>query len=125
MKKSAVKAALALSCILAAACSVKADPTDAPQYSRSEVKRMIRDAHTAGQYHLLASYFRTQQERFEQQAASEKKEWDRRAANVSGPAAKYPRPVDSSRNRYEYFTAEAQEMDRQASRYESLSTGAH
>lgn len=115
--------ALALTCILTPAVAVVAEPTNSSQYSKAEVRRMVHEAHTVEQYRALASYFRAQQQRFDEQAQSEKKEWERRAANVSGPAAKYPRPVDSSRNRYEYFTAEAQEMDRQAAHFESLSAG--
>jgi hypothetical protein len=100
-----------------------ADSINPPQVGKAELRRMMRDAHTSAQYHVLAGYFRAQQKHFEQQAEVEREEWIRRSANVSGPAAKYPRPVDSSKNRYEYFTAEAQEMDRQAAHYESLSAG--
>ncbi len=104
--------------------TVIADPAPAPQYSKSEIRRLIASAHTADQYRTLAAYFRSQQQHFEREAQVEKAEWQRRSENVSGPAAKYPRPVDSSRNRYEYFAYEAQEMDRQAAHYESLSAGA-
>jgi hypothetical protein len=81
---------------------------------------MMREARTVEQYHALADYFRSQQQRLELQAQAEKEEWQRRSQNVSGPAAKYPRPVDSSRNRYEYFSYEAQEMQRQAGHYDDL-----
>ena len=85
---------------------------------------MIQAAHTEEQYKVLATYFRSQQQTFEQQAQAEKVEWDRRSQNVTGPAAKYPRPVDSSKNRYEYFTYEARQMNEQAAHYESLSAKA-
>lgn len=105
-----------------AACSTMcAQPPDGHKYSQSEVKQMIRDAHTPQQYHEIATYFESRQQSFEQQAQSEKLEWERRSQNVTGPAAKYPRPVDSSRNRYEYFTYEAQQMALQAQHFESLS----
>jgi hypothetical protein len=81
---------------------------------------MMREARTADQYRTLADYFRSQQQHIELQAQAEKEEWQRRSQNVSGPAAKYPRPVDSSRNRYEYFSCEAQEMQRQAAHYDDL-----
>jgi hypothetical protein len=100
---------------------IYAQPSDHRGYTQSEVKQMIRDAHTAQQYHDLATYFRERQQYFEQQAQSEKIEWDRRSQNVTGPAAKYPRPVDSSRNRYEYFTYEAQQMASRADYFDSLS----
>jgi hypothetical protein len=85
---------------------------------------MIREAHTQQQYQTLAEYFRSQQQAFEKQAQSEKVEWDHRSLNVTGPAAKYPRPVDSSRNRYEYFIYEAEKMGLQAAYFESLSASA-
>ena len=52
---------------------------------------------------LWQKYFRAQQTKYQRQAQEEKAEWERRSQNVTGPAAKYPRPVDSSRDRYEYF----------------------
>jgi len=88
--------------------------------THAQVEEMLRGAHTVQQYQSLANYFRGRQQSFEQQAQSEKVEWQRRSQNVVGPAAKYPRPVDSSRNRYEYFTYEAQQMSQQAAHYESL-----
>jgi hypothetical protein len=90
-------------------------------YSHAELQQMIRNAHSPQQYQALAAYFRSRQQVFEQQAQSEKLEWERRSQNVTGPAAKYPRPVDSSKSRYEYFTYEAQQMSSQAAHYESLS----
>jgi hypothetical protein len=105
-----------------AACgTLCAQPSDGHKHSQSEIKQMIRDAHSAQQYHEIAAYFESRQQSFEQQAQSEKLEWERRSQNVTGPAAKYPRPVDSSRNRYEYFSYEAQQMALQAQHFESLS----
>jgi hypothetical protein len=91
-----------------------------PGYNNGELKAMIREAHTQEQFQALAVYFHSRQQQFEQKAAEEKVEWDRRSQNVTGPAAKYPRPVDSSRNRYEYFTYEAAQMEQQAAHFESL-----
>jgi hypothetical protein len=93
-------------------------------YSRAELQWMKQSAHSAQQYQALAAYFRSRQEAFEIQAQSEKQEWKRRNQNVTGPAAKYPRPVDSSKNRYEYFTYEAGQMNKQAAHYENLAAGA-
>jgi hypothetical protein len=98
-----------------------AQPPDHRPYTQSEIKQMIRDAHTPQQYHDLAVYFRGRQQDFEQQAQSEKIEWDRRSQITAASYQKYPRPADSSRNRYEYFTYEAQQMSDQAAHYESLS----
>lgn len=115
--------AVVLGGVVLASLGSYADPSSAPQYSKTEVHRMMREAHTVDQYRALADYFRAQQQHFEFQAQAEKEEWERRSQNVSGPAAKYPRPVDSSRNRYEYFTYEAQAMQQQAAHYDGLASG--
>jgi hypothetical protein len=106
---------------LAAGCGAARAESSAPaKYSNAELKQMEQEAHTAQQYEALATYFRWRQEDFKQQALSEKAEWVRRVQFDFGPAEKYPRPVDSSRNRYEYFSYEAQKMSQQAAHYESL-----
>jgi hypothetical protein len=89
--------------------------------SHFQLKKMVQSAHTADDFASLASYFRWRQEEFQQQARGELAEWDRRSQFVGSIAEKYPRPVDSSRNRYEYFSYEAQQMSRKAAYYESLS----
>lgn len=98
-----------------------AQTASAPHYTHSELRKMVQEAHTEQQYKELASYFRSRQQTFEQQAQVEKREWARRSQNVTSLAAKYPRPVDSSKNRYEYFNYEARQMSQQAEHYESLS----
>lgn len=96
----------------------------AGNYSRSELKQMVHSARTSEQYATLASYYRYRQEVFEQRAHAELTEWARRSQFVFGSANKYPRPVDSSRNRYEYFSYEAQQMSRSADRYQRLAESA-
>lgn len=99
-----------------------AAPMPQESYSHAELKAKVRDAHTQQQFQDLASYFRARQQYFQQQAAAEKLEWERRSQNIVGIQAKYPRPVDSSRNRYEYFSYEAGQMGMQADHYESLAS---
>lgn len=89
--------------------------------SHTQLKKMIQSARTADDYASLASYFRWREEQFQQQAHGELAEWDRRSQFVGSIAEKYPRPVDSSRNRYEYFSYEAQQMSEKAAYYENLS----
>jgi hypothetical protein len=103
---------------------LRADSPAAKTLKKADLQAMIRNAHTVQQYQALATYFRLRQQAFKQQAHSELQELERRSADVTGPAAKYPRPVDSSRNRYEYFTYEAQQMSQQAAHYESLAATA-
>jgi hypothetical protein len=95
-----------------------------PGINHAQLEQMLRSAHTVEQYQMLASYFHARQVVFEEKAQSEKQEWDRRSQITAASYQKYPRPADSSRNRYEYFTAEAQEMGDQAAHYDSLSTSA-
>jgi hypothetical protein len=97
-----------------------AQPTNASHYSHSELRKMIQEAHTDQQYKELASYFRSRQEGYEQQAQAEKLEWIHRSQNVTSVAAKYPRSADSSKTRYEYLTYEAGQMSQQAEHYERL-----
>ena len=89
--------------------------------SPAQAEQMLRSAHTVEQYKMLASYFHERQLVFEEKAQAEKQEWERRSQITAASYQKYPRPADSSRNRYEYFTYEAQQMSDQAAHYESLS----
>jgi hypothetical protein len=114
-----------LTAVLAASVNlVHSEPTNTPEYSKAQIKHMAHEAHTAQQYRTLADYFRGQQQKFDQEAHSEKQEWDRRSQNTTGRAQKYPRPVDSSKNRYEYFSYKAEDMSHQASLYENLAAKA-
>ena len=109
-----------IACAFAASVA-RAESSTSPNLSRAEVKRMMREAHTTEQYMTLASYFRWRQQQFERQAHDELAFWAKRSMNVSLAAAKYPAPVDSSRNRYDYFVYEAQQMSLKAAHYEGLS----
>lgn len=111
----------ALAVAVCAIATVHSQPFDHPAYTQNQIKQMMRDAHTAQQCHDLAVYFRERQKYFEQQAQAEKIEWDRRSQITAGTYQKFPRPADQSRNRYEYFTYEAQQMAAQADRFDSLS----
>src|ERR1700689_1161340 len=88
--------------------------------SPAQAEQMLHSARTVEQYQMLAGYFHARQLVFEEKAQAEKAEWDRRSQITAASYQKYPRPADSSRNRYEYFTAEAQEMGDQAAHYDSL-----
>ena len=92
--------------------------------SPAQAEQMLHSARTVEQYQMLASYFHARQLVFEEKAQVEKAEWDRRSQITAASYQKYPRPADSSRNRYEYFTYEAQQMAQQAAHFESLSTSA-
>jgi hypothetical protein len=124
MNNNIIKSAIFAGILALAVSTLHAESSADPQYNKSEMIGMMRTAHTADQYRTLAGYFRAQEQQFEQKASSEKQELDRRSANVTSISAKYPRPVDSSKNRYEYFTYKAHEMEQKAAHYESLSASA-
>jgi hypothetical protein len=122
--KNKLGVGVAIAMLVIAFNSVFAQASGTPHYTHSELRKMTQEAHTEQQYKVLASYYRSQQQAFEQQAQAERVEWIRRSQNVTSLAAKYPRPVDSSKNRYEYLTYEAGQMSQQAAHFESLSARA-
>lgn len=108
---------------LIASVACVGQPTS-PGYSHAELRKMIREAHTAEQYQTLATYFSSQEMSYEQRAAVEKREWLRLRPVYATLNQKYPRPADSSRNWYMYLTYKAQQMDAQATHYEGLAASA-
>ena len=124
--KTSITFALGIALLLASGMSSSAitpSPTEA-HYTPAQMKRMIRDAHTADQYRAIARYYDQRHTEFSQKAADEMAEWARRSQNTSGPAAKYPRPVDEARNLYEYYVHEADEAAFQADKYYRFAEGA-
>jgi hypothetical protein len=118
--KVIVKTALVGAVLAATIGLARSEPATSTGYKKAEIKQMLRGAHSAQDYRALAEYFSAQQKKFEQKALVEKQEWERRSYNVTGTAAKYPRPVDSSKNRFEYFSYEADQMNQQAVKYQAL-----
>lgn len=105
--------------LAAGSVAARAQSSVPVKYSSAELKQQKQEARTQKQYEALAKYFRSRQQDFEQQAQVEKAEWEQLSQNVSGSAAKYPRPVDAAKNRYEYLTNKAQQMSQEAALYES------
>ncbi len=89
-------------------------------YSNAQVKQLQHDAHSSEQFRALALYFEQRQQSYREQSEQEKKEWERRAQNIVGVNAKYPRPVDSARNLYQYYAYEADRAGMLAAQYEHL-----
>jgi hypothetical protein len=119
--RTRIKIACALLAFAATSGIAGAGSANATNYGKADLKKMARDAQTSEEHRVLASYYRMRQQQFADQAHDEIVWFARRSLNVSLPAAKYPTPLDSSRNRYEYFNYETQRMSRQAAHYESLS----
>lgn len=93
--------------------------TAAAHYSRAQLKSMTRSAHTPQQYKVLADYYRQRQGTYQRQAGDVLKELQRRSQSGIGPAANHPRPVDATRNLYDYYANEAKHMGHLADQYDA------
>ena len=89
-------------------------------YTKAQVKELKRNAQTPAQYAVLAGYYGAQKADYLRQAAEEKKEWERRSKNVSVAFGKYPRPVDSARNLYEYYLYKASKAETLQAKFSQL-----
>jgi hypothetical protein len=118
---AAVVLALAFMEALSASAVVRGPQT--AHYSSSQLKRMIHDARTQDQYLVLARYFEQRHKEYSDKASDEMAEWARRSPDVSGPAMKYPRPVDAARNLYDYYRHEADDAAFQAEKFHRFADG--
>jgi hypothetical protein len=122
--KSINLASAALACYLAvpliADNSTPAASREPVHYTKAQLAQLRQEAHTPEQYRALAVYFEQRKVSYQEQASQMKKEWERRSQNVVGSAAKYPRPVDSARNLYEYYAYEANQAGVLQAQYERL-----
>ena len=91
------------------------------KYSRSEIKKMIRDANTSADYERLADYFDYRALELEQKSRDEMKELQRL---VAGPfhARSYPIQVDSARESIRRYKAQTQECSARAEAYREHAT---
>lgn len=123
MVKKFLFAATALVICLAAARAQKASASPADKSSQptpAQLRQMARDAHTTEQYATLARFYDQLAKSYLARADEERQEWQRRSQNVVSIAAKYPRPVDSARNLYEYYAYKATEAGGLAAKYRGL-----
>jgi hypothetical protein len=111
-----MKRSLFAACILPLAIAVAVNaqgtatfPETGVHYTQAQLKQLALNAHTHAQYTVLANYYGERQNDYLQKAAEEKQEWVRMSQNIMGVAAKYPRPVDSARNLYNYYMYKASE----------------
>ena len=106
--------------LVAGSVAARADSSTPVKLSNGELKQMERSAHTPEQYTELASYFRSRQQDFRQQAQSEVPVMAWRSQFTFSLYAKYPQPYISARNRYDYFMYETNQMSQKAAYYEGL-----
>jgi hypothetical protein len=91
--------------------------SDKPTLTSTEVKRLEKTSPSQDDSLRLVSYYALRQHKYQQRANEERKEWERRSRNITCIAAKYPRPVDSARNLYEYNLLKAAEMESLQAKY--------
>ena len=123
MKRS-VLACCALSFMLATAGQGQTQISqNGDHYTRGQIKKLLRDAHTPDEYKALGKYYGEQQKNYLSQAADERREWIGRQS-TSAAAAKYPRPEDSARNLYEYLMYKASEAGTLSEKYGQMAIDA-
>ena len=123
-----MKLSLFATCILslalagvASAQGAASAPETGAHYTQAQLKQLAFNAHAPAQYTALANYYGGQRNDYLQKAAEEKQEWLRRSQNIISVAAKYPRPVDSARNLYDYYMYKASEAGTLEAKYNRLS----
>jgi len=120
-----LQVAVAFAALVLTAGVAQAQAPATAKLGHAQLKHMIHTAHTAEQYRELADYYSSREEDYKQQAQIEKLDWDRLSRHVPEFSfAKYPRPVDASRDHYYYLRYRAQQMSQQAARYDDLSASA-
>jgi hypothetical protein len=112
-----------VSIVLAAAASAQEAVSPSGSHlhcTHSQLKQMIREAHTPGQYNALADYYTGLQREYLRKAEEERQEWVQRSKNVIWTGAKTPRPMDFSRDAYQRYMSEATKAESAAAKYGQL-----
>jgi hypothetical protein len=116
-------AAICMLMIAVTAASLRAEEkpaTDQPEYTGAQIRRMVREAHTVEQYTILADYYATRQRMYKRKAAEEMHLWALRSEVVTPLSEKWPRPVDSARNLYDYYEYKVSESAKLEAQYSRM-----
>jgi opacity protein-like surface antigen len=89
-------------------------------YTHSQLKQMIREAHTREQYSALADYYTGLQRDYLRKAEEDRQEWVERSKGVTWTGAKTPRPMDFSRDAYQFDMSKATKAESAAAKYGQL-----
>jgi hypothetical protein len=100
------------------------DSPNEPEYTGSQIMKMAREAHTAEQYTVLADYYAVRQRIFKRKAAQEMHLWALRSEMNNPLRGKWPRPVDSARNLYEYYEYQIAQSAGSFAKYDRLADAA-
>jgi hypothetical protein len=90
--------------------------------STSDAHRLMKTAHESDQYHALAVYFRQKEQFFSAERDAELALWNSRQQGIAANQNRYPRPVDSAHNLYDYYAYETNHAAAQAQYYEQMTT---
>jgi len=77
-------------------------------YTRSELRRLMQEAHNASQYRTLSMWFRDEEAIFRDKAAAASKEYER--LKVLPGLGKNPTPADRAKERRDYYSYKAGKM---------------
>ena len=123
-RKSLVVAILLVILSVGSGSASATTPGDQPEYTSAQIRKMAKEARTVQQFTVLADYYQTQRRAYQRKAAEEMHLWAERSAQITPLSEKWPRPVDSSRNRYEYFEHMADESAGMVDHYGKLADAA-
>ena len=113
--------ALTAGTVLAAQNDSSNEPNE---YTGSQIKKMAREAHTVEQYTVLAGYYAVRQRIYKRKAAQEMHLWALRSEMTNPLREKWPRPVDSARNLYEYYEYQIAQSAALFGKYDRLADAA-
>ena len=88
--------------------------------STSDAHGLMKTAHDSSQYRALAAYFRQKKQSFSSERDAELALWNSRKQAIAVNQNKYPRPVDSAHNLYDYYAYETNHAAAQAQHYEQI-----
>jgi hypothetical protein len=122
--KATLFAATFLTILSTASIAQNAVSTDNASLTNAQAKTLSHNAKTPEDYLALRNYYAHVSQVESAKAAEEKVEWDRRAANPTVYARKYPSPVDSAHYLYDSYLHTAKVSAAEAKRYEQLAMSA-
>jgi len=102
-------------CVMAVALPAAAQ--NHAHYSRSELRRMMREASSPDQYRTLVTWFREEEAIFRSKAEAENRDYEHYKVRVR---TKAPTRADNARNFRDYYVYKADKMAGLASRYETI-----
>jgi hypothetical protein len=105
--------------------TMQAPAQDAARTTRitaKEAHALMKSAHEQAQYQELAAYYRQQEQSYRAKRDEALALWNTRAQGVAVNQNKYPRPVDSAHNLYDYYAYETDHAATQVQRCEQMTS---